>query len=218
MRKITFIYWDTRVFSIAGVFRALGWRVDLVHFLDFNLDSHSEAEVFFAVLPKKLSNDFLKLVLGLKLKNKKPFLFLDNCFSIERKRLLLSHGVDFYFANPVSIPDLAKYACFQVLDSSSLVRYLEYKDILLDLNTRKIIRGDQSHGLRRKEFDLLKLLLENHGLVLSKTRILESVWDMNVDLSTTTLESHICALRKKLDKGFLVKRLHTVHCVGYKIE
>ncbi len=95
---------------------------------------------------------------------------------------------------------------------------IAYKDIVLDLGERNCFRSHRKILLRNREFELLKFFLENPSVIFTKLQLLEAVWDMNSDVNTNTVQSHICFLRRKIDVGFDEKRLHTVNCVGYKFE
>jgi two-component system copper resistance phosphate regulon response regulator CusR len=95
---------------------------------------------------------------------------------------------------------------------------LGYKDIKINMATRKCFRGDNSIVLRNREFELIVFLVKNPGRIFSVTQLLEAVWDMNSIAKTNTVQSHISFLRKKIDFGFDEKLVHTVSCVGYKLE
>ena len=73
-------------------------------------------------------------------------------------------------------------------------------------------------NLRKKEFDLLEFLLFNQGRVVSKSQILEQVWDYNFDVESKTVDVHISSLRSKVDKGFQSPYIHTVYGTGYKLD
>jgi hypothetical protein len=95
---------------------------------------------------------------------------------------------------------------------------LVYKDIEMNLLQRTCSRSGVELKLRNREFDLLKFFIENPKQVFSVEAILEYVWDMNSTFDTNTVQSHISFLRRKIDRDFAEKRLHTVPCVGYKFE
>lgn len=95
---------------------------------------------------------------------------------------------------------------------------LEYADLSLNPNTRVVKRDLQIIKLRRKEFDLLEFLLFNQGRVVSKSQILEQVWDYHFDADSKTVDVHISSLRSKLDKNFKTKLIQTVYGTGYKLE
>lgn len=90
-------------------------------------------------------------------------------------------------------------------------------DLTIDPVNFRVVRGERDILLRRKEFDLLLYLFRNSGRVVTKTNLLEGVWDANADLLTNTLEVHILNLRKKIDSGYSPERklIHTVYGRGY---
>ena len=79
-------------------------------------------------------------------------------------------------------------------------------------------RAGQSIELQPREFALLEYLLRNAGRVVSKTMIMEHVWDYNFDPQTNVVEARICRLRDKVDKQFDHKLIHTVRGVGYVLK
>ena len=95
---------------------------------------------------------------------------------------------------------------------------IDYKDMSIDISRRIVKRAGVDIVLRNREFELLCYFLRNPGIIFSKRKLLEEVWDRNACLNTTTVESHMSTLRKKLDHGFNEKLFHTVYCAGYKIE
>jgi two-component system OmpR family response regulator len=88
----------------------------------------------------------------------------------------------------------------------------------MNLITREVLRGETAIELQPLEFSLLEYLLRNAGRVVSKTMIMEHVWDYHFDPQTNVVESRIYKLREKIDKGFAVKLIHTVRGVGYVIK
>jgi len=100
----------------------------------------------------------------------------------------------------------------------SFLPVLKVKDLELNPNTRQVKRGLKMINLRKKEFDLLEFLLFNQGRVVSKSQILEQVWDYNFDVESKTVDVHISSLRSKVDKGFQSPYIHTVYGTGYKLD
>lgn len=91
---------------------------------------------------------------------------------------------------------------------------LQFQDISLLLDEHKVFRGDQEVELTFKEFELLRLLVENKGIVLSRERLLELIWDYEYEGNTRTVDIHIQRLRNKLNTD----RIKTVYKVGYRLE
>ena len=88
----------------------------------------------------------------------------------------------------------------------------------IDLRTRAVTRADKKIPLQPREFLLLEYLVRNAGRVVSKTMIMEHVWDYNFDPQTNVVVSRICRLRDKIDKGFDTPLIHTVRGMGYVLK
>jgi two-component system OmpR family response regulator len=88
----------------------------------------------------------------------------------------------------------------------------------LDLVSRNVSRGESPIDLQPKEFALLEYLMRNAGRVVSKTMIMEHVWDYNFDPQTNVVEARVCRLRAKVDLKDQAKLIHTVRGVGYVLK
>ena len=88
----------------------------------------------------------------------------------------------------------------------------------MDLLSRKIVRGGKKIELQPLEFSLLEYLMRNAGRVVSKTMIIEHVWDYNFDPQTNVVETRVCKLRDKIDRNFSKNLIHTIRGVGYTIK
>ena len=91
-------------------------------------------------------------------------------------------------------------------------------DLVLDLVKRKVLRGETPIELQQREFSLLEYLMRNSGRVVSKTMIMEHVWDYNFDPESNVVESRICRLRDKIDLPGAAKLIHTIRGAGYVLE
>ena len=91
-------------------------------------------------------------------------------------------------------------------------------DLHLDLLTRAAKRGDQAIDLQPREFRLLEYLMRHAGQVVTRTMLLESVWEYHFDPQTNVIDVHISRLRAKIDKGFDTPLLHTIRGAGYMIR
>jgi two-component system OmpR family response regulator len=90
-------------------------------------------------------------------------------------------------------------------------------DLEMDLVTRTVRRGDAAIELQPREFALLEYLMRHAGQVVTRTMLLEHVWDYHFDPQTNVIDVHVSRLRAKIDKGFAQPLLHTVRGAGYKI-
>ena len=91
-------------------------------------------------------------------------------------------------------------------------------DLELDLLTRTATRAGSNIELQAKEFALLEILMRNTGRIVTKTMLLEQVWDFNFDPRTTVVETHMSRLRSKIDKPFDVPLIHTTRSAGYSLH
>ena len=91
-------------------------------------------------------------------------------------------------------------------------------DLILDRLSHKVTRGDEAITLQPREFRLLEYLMKNAGQVVTRTMLLENVWDYHFDPQTNVIDVHISRLRSKIDKNYEVPLLHTVRGAGYVIR
>lgn len=95
---------------------------------------------------------------------------------------------------------------------------LEFERLKLDLSSRKLIVADSTIILRNKEFTLLEYFLKNTNRVITRTQILEDVWDRNIFCSTNTVDVHVSKLRKILKQYLEHNPIRTVPCIGYIVD
>jgi two-component system OmpR family response regulator len=91
-------------------------------------------------------------------------------------------------------------------------------DLTLDLLTRTARRQDQNIELQAKEFAMLEILMRNSGRVVTRTMLLEKVWNFNFDPNTSVVETHMSRLRSKVDKPFDTALIHTIRNAGYSMH
>ncbi len=132
----------------------------------------------------------------------------------------LQAGADDYLTKPFSFAELAA-RCNALLRRppiSQEITQLRVGDLELNLVTRRVTRAGQLLLLMPREFQLLEYLMRNTGKVLTRTMLLEAVWDINFDPRTNVVETHMSRLRGKVDAPFETKLIHTVRHVGYVLE
>ena len=95
---------------------------------------------------------------------------------------------------------------------------LKAGDLEIDLLTRAVTRGGQNIPLQPREFKLLEYLMRNAGHIVTRTMLLENVWDYHFDPQTNVIDVHVSRLRSKIDKGFDEPLLQTVRGAGYMIR
>ena len=149
-----------------------------------------------------------------------PVLILSAKRSVDDRVKGLKTGSDDYLVKPFAFAELLARVQALIRRSTRVTAPAELKiaDLKLDLDKRKVFRADQEIFLQPLEFSLLEYLMRNAGRVVSKTMIMEHVWDYNFNPQTNVVEARICYLRDKIDKNFDHKLIHTVRGVGYVLQ
>jgi len=149
-----------------------------------------------------------------------PVLILSARRSVDERVEGLHTGGDDYLVKPFAFSELLARVQALMRRSSRDRAPIEFKvaDLTLNLHTRKVFRAGRELELQPLEFSLLEYLVRNKGRVVSKTMIMEHVWDYNFNPMTNVVEARICYLRDKIDKGFGRKLIHTVRGVGYVLK
>lgn len=131
---------------------------------------------------------------------------------------LLDMGADDYLTKPFSFEELlARVRALLRRPNSFQEEISQLGDLTLDSKKHTVMRAKKEIQLTRKEFMLLEYFLKHPGEVISRGALMEHVWDMNADLFSNTIETHILTLRKKIDLPFKRKLIHTVPGRGYKV-
>ncbi|MCR8725728.1 response regulator [Frigidibacter sp. ROC022] len=165
--------------------------------------------------------DGLSLVKALRATgNRVPVLFLTAIGGVNDRVEGLEAGGDDYLVKPFSFAELLARvnALGRRPAISTEVTKLQVLDLELDLIQRVCRRGGKVLDLLPKEFALLEVLMRNKGRVVTRTMLLEQVWDFHFDPKTSVVETHISRLRAKIDKPFEVQLLQTVKNSGYSIH
>jgi len=149
-----------------------------------------------------------------------PVIILSARGATEDKVKGLQLGSDDYLTKPFAFSELLARIQALLRRSSGAAEptKLELGDLSMNLITREVVRRGRRIDLQPLEFSLLEYLLRNAGKVVSKTMIMEHVWDYHFDPQTNVVESRIYHLREKVDKGFETKLIHTVRGVGYVLK
>ncbi len=149
-----------------------------------------------------------------------PVLILSAKNKVDERVEGLEGGGDDYLTKPFAFSELIARVQ-ALLRRSSLATHpteLQFADLNMDLTTRRVARSGIKITLQPLEFSLLEYLMRNAERVVSKTMIMEHVWDYNFNPQTNVVEARICHLRDKIDKGFRSKLIHTVRGVGYVLK
>jgi heavy metal response regulator len=131
----------------------------------------------------------------------------------------LDLGADDYVPKPFSFAELlARIRALLRRGSALTTNPITVADLLVDVVARQVQRGGRRIDLSAREYALLEYMARHAGQVLSRTMILEKVWDMNQDPLTNVVDVHINRLRKKVDHGFAKPLVHTIRGVGYVLR
>lgn len=145
-----------------------------------------------------------------------PILLLTAKGAVEDKVLGLNKGADDYLTKPFAFSELlARVRVLLRRGKTETKTVLKVDDLTLDLVSHKVKREDEEIELTGKEYSLLEYFMRNPGKVLTRTMIAEHVWDYNFDTFTNVIDVYVNHLRKKIDKNFSKKLLHTLRGVGY---
>lgn len=149
-----------------------------------------------------------------------PIIILSAKQSVDDRINGLQHGSDDYLTKPFSFAELLARVEALLRRSNNVVEssHLSYADLSLDLLARSVKRGGKKIDLQPKEFALLEYLIRNAERVVSKTMIMDRVWDYQFDPGTNVVEARISKLRDKVDKGFEIPLIHTMRGLGYVLK
>ena len=186
--------------------------------LDYAISGNYAVLVVDIMLPKM---DGITLIEHLRaMGSDVPVLILSAKNSVDDRVKGLQSGGDDYLVKPFAFSELI--ARIQVLirrmHKVSESPILKMGTLVVDPLRRRVKREGKLIELQPREFELLVFLMQNAGRVVSKTMIMENVWDYNFDPQTNIVESRICRLRDKIDRCFEESYIHTVRGVGYKLE
>ena len=186
--------------------------------LHLALNEDHDLAIVDIMLPKL---DGLSLINRLRQKKiATPVIVLSAKNSVDDRVKGLQAGGDDYLVKPFAFTELLArvQAIIRRMSLNPETATLEIADLKLNMLARKVFRGEKEIILQQGEFVLLEYLMRNAGRVVSKTMIMEHVWDYNFDPQTNVIEARICRLRDKIDRNFDRKLLHTVRGFGYVIE
>ncbi|HEV7384573.1 MAG TPA: response regulator transcription factor, partial [Phenylobacterium sp.] len=149
-----------------------------------------------------------------------PVLILSARRSVDDRVRGLQAGGDDYLTKPFAFAELLARvnALARRPPTQDVQTELGVADLKLDLMKRTVTRGGRRIDLQPREFQLLEFLLRHAGRVVTRTMLLESVWDFHFDPKTNIVETHMSRLRGKVDRGHGVELIHTVRGAGYVLR
>ena len=148
-----------------------------------------------------------------------PALFLTTMGGVDDRVAGLEGGADDYLVKPFAFAELlARVSALARRPPIVTQTRLAVGDLELDLLTRTVTRAGKRLDLLAQEFKILEYLMRHAGEIVTRTMLLEKVWDFHFDPKTNIVETHISRLRSKIDKGFDKPLLHTVRGAGYVVR
>jgi two-component system response regulator MprA len=152
--------------------------------------------------------------------NRTPILLLTARHEVGDRVAGLDAGADDYLVKPFAVDELLARvrALLRRNDPTASAAILTLDNLVLDVNRREVRRGDRVVELTKTEFDLLHILLEQQGIVLTREYLYEHIWGMNFETNSKSLDVYIGYLRRKIELDGESKLLHTVRGVGYVVK
>ncbi len=197
-----------------------GYAVDLAPDGRTALDMIHTTEYDLIILDLGLP-DIDGLTVLQKIRNRKsspPVLILSARGAVDDRVKGLEQGADDYLVKPFAFVELLARVRALMRRGQPITERLQVGDLVLDCIRRRVTRNNEVIELAPKEFSILEYLMRNRGRPLSRTMIVEHVWDMDYDGLTNIVDVYIRHLRSKIDDRFPVKLIQTVRGIGYMID
>jgi two-component system OmpR family response regulator len=186
--------------------------------LTFARDGGHDVLIVDRMLPRQ---DGLSLVMTLRAEGvRTPVLFLSALGAVDDRVKGLKAGGDDYLTKPYAFTELlarVEALVRRAEPQETSTRY-QVADLVLDRLTHRVARGGEAIPLQPREYRLLEYMMRNAGQVVTRTMLLENVWDYHFDPQTNVIDVHVSRLRGKIDKGFDKPLLHTVRGAGYMLS
>jgi two-component system OmpR family response regulator len=187
--------------------------------LDYATSEEWDIIVLDRMLPGRI--DGLSIVDKLRALGKQtPVIIVSALTTIDARVTGLRGGADDYLSKPFAFSELLARveALLRRSAPGADSTQLQVADLRLDLRTLRVTRGNKVITLQPREYRLLEYLMRNENQVVTRTMLLESVWDYHFDPQTNVIDVHISRLRSKIDKGFDRAMLQTVRGAGYRLD
>ena len=208
-------------FILKGLHQA-GFAVDQVETgedgLHLALSQSYDAAIIDLMLP---GVDGLSLIEEIRRRLiKTPVMILSAKRSVDDRVKGLQTGSDDYLTKPFAFAELLARVRALIRRASGVAEptCLVVGELVMDLLARKVTRAERAIELQAREFSLLEYLMRHAGQVVSKTMILEHIWDYRFDPQTNVVDVLVCRVRSKVDREFAVKMIHTIRGMGYVLR
>lgn len=185
--------------------------------LDLAIKSNYDSMIIDRMLPEL---DGLSIIKAIRAQgNNTPVLILSSLGEVDDRVKGLRSGGDDYLVKPFAFEELlARIEILGRKKTQNKQQIITIDDLEVDVVAHKVKRAGKKIDLQTREYKLLDYLLQNRGQVVTRSMLLENVWDYNFDPQTNVIDVHISRLRNKIDKGFEKQLIKTVRGAGYIIE
>jgi len=206
---------------IRAALREQGFTVDMFHRGDEALDAVMtnayDTIILDVMMPGRDGMSVLRVLRDKRIVA--PVLLVTARGEVSERVEGLMLGADDYLAKPFAMSELvARVVALTRRATSHGMTMLKVEDLTMNLVTREVMRAGQKIELPMREFALLEYLMRTPGRVLSRTQLIENVWQWHFDTGTNVVEVYIQRLRRKIDENHPVKLIHTVRSVGYVLK
>lgn len=186
--------------------------------LDYLLATKYDAAIVDIMLPKMDGVTVIQKARDRKVAT--PVIVLSAKRSVDDRVSGLHSGADDYLVKPFAFSELLAriHALLRRSSGTPETVRMNVGNLTMDLLAREVKRGEELIELQPREYALLEYMMRNAGRVVSKTMILERVWDYSFDPQTNVVDVLVCRLRNKIDKDFPDKLIHTIRGVGYVLK
>lgn len=220
--KILIVEDDKQLAHILKKHLKLEYAVDVATSAEEALYHTKEYEYDVIILDIGLPDkDGISLCRDLREKGiKSSILMLTGEFAIKKKIEALDNGADDYLVKPFDLEELQARVRALLRRRSHHVRssILKVGDLTINIIDKTVKRGAQIIPLQRKEFQILEYFMRNPGKLITRSTLLEHIWDSDIDSVANVVDVHIKYLRDRIDKPFSKKLIKTIYGLGYKME
>ncbi len=208
---------DVIVKKLESEHYAVDWCMNGDEALDYVNCAEYDAIILDIMLPGINGLEVLRRIRAQD--NKTPVLLLTARDSIEDRVAGLDKGADDYLVKPFAFDELLARIRAMIRRSSGHVsNILSVADLTMDCDFREVTRGRTSISLSSKEFAILEFMMHNKGIVLTREKISQHIWNYDYEGGSNVIDVYIRYLRKKIDENFSKKLIHTIRGTGYVLR